>query len=82
MHQLHVQVGAGAIEQLQFLKGQGQQVRFDQLGEFGGIPGQGALHALLAALGPGEEDHLLAAPIDHTTETIATADRPIHGPAG
>ena len=81
MHQLQVQVGTSAIEQLQFLQGQGQEFRFDQIGQFGIIPGQGALHALLAALGPGEQDHLLAAPIDHAAETVATADRPIHRPA-
>ncbi len=82
MHQLQVEVGTGAIEQLQFLQGLRQEFRFHQVGQFGAAGGQTLLGGLTAPFGPREQDHLAAAAVDHPTETVAAADRPVHRPAG
>ena len=82
MHQLQVEFIAGRLQQLQLLEGLIQQLRLHQATAAGLLHSQSLLLRGAPPLGPLKQDHLLAAAVDHTAETVAAADGPIHRPAG
>ena len=82
MDHLDVQLGASRLQELHFFNGQIQQVLFHQLAQGRVVQREALLTGLLAAFSTAEQNHLLAAAIDHTSELLATADRPVHRPGG
>ena len=82
MNHLDVQLGASSLQKLHFFNGQIQKVLFHQLPQGRVVQGEALLTGLLAAFCTAEQNHLLAAAVDHATELLATADRPVHSPGG
>ena len=82
VHQLHVEVGASPLQQLQFLQGLSQELRLHGPRIASLLHREQLFLALAAALGALKQDHVMAAAIDHAAKAVATADRPVHRPAG